>query len=134
MSAQHWMGIAALAGAAGSFAISPAQADGERFALACIGTETGEAVNYAWRWGDRPWHQEKVYPGKWHALYWDYDYPGQKVSPQLQVRYDDDLRSAKHMVVSRLDRFAADSTDCDCEGKRYYFRRRGMEIYLFTPD
>lgn len=111
------------------------QAEPTRFALTCIGTETSDTINFEYRWGSNDsWTQTDVSPGRWAMLTYKYDYPGKNRSPQLQIRYDDDLSSDSHYVISDLQSFAAVNRYCEAEGKRYNFHARGLELYLTGDD
>ena len=111
-----------------------ARAEAARYALACIGTETGWTVNFSYRWGSEGWRQMSVEPGKWIKLYWTYDYPGQNRSPTLLIRYDDDLSSSSNMVRTELRAYAAAYLDCEKQGKTYNFYTRGNELYVQEED
>jgi len=79
-----------------------------RYALACVGTETGGKVNFQVRWGSNDsWVATSVNPGKWKVLTHQYDYPGENKSPQLQIRFDDDLSNDSHMVIVDLNAYAS---------------------------
>lgn len=112
-----------------------AMAESARFALACIGSETGYTVNFSYRWGNSgPWENSSVGPGKWIKLMWNYDYPGENRSPKLVVRYDDDTSSATNTVRTDLEAYAAKEADCEGQGKTYNFYERGSELYIQEED
>lgn len=104
------------------------------YALACVGTETGYTVNFAYRWGTQSWQQRSVAPGRWIKLYWNYDYPGENRSPTLTIRYDDDLTNRSNMVRTDLKAYAAAYLDCEKQGKTYNFYARGDELYVQEED
>lgn len=115
--------------------IGAAPAAAQRFALTCIGTQTGDEVHFQYRWGsDEPWTQASVKPDEWRTLTFKYEYAGENSSPQLQVRYDDDLSSESNLVVSDLESYAAKNRYCEAEGKTYNFYQRGQELYLNAED
>lgn len=116
--------------------MTPATADpATRHALVCIGTETGEAVNFQSRWGDDgTWSSNSVAPGKWRILSYPYDYPGENRSPGLQVRFDDDLSSDRHMVIVKVDAYAAAGKSCEKEGATYNFYARSGVLDLVRED
>lgn len=113
----------------------PASAQRTQFALACLGTETGYTVNFSWRWGDSGrWTQSSVAPGKWKGFRWNYDYPGENRSPNLNVRYDDDATGGTNYVVTKLAAYAAWQEDCEGQGKTFNFYQRGNELYIQEED
>ncbi len=112
-----------------------ASAQSTRFALTCIGTETGYTVNFAYRWGTSgEWKNSSVAPGKWIKLMWNYDSPDENRSPQLTVRYDDNTTSATNIVRTDLKAYAASSANCEKQGKTYNFYERGTELYIREED
>ena len=112
-----------------------ASAQSTRFALACIGTETGYTVNFSYRWGSTgTWKSSSVAPGKWVKLMWNYEYPGENRSPQLTVRYDDNTTTASNIVRTDLKAYAASDSNCENQGKTYNFYERGTELYIQEED
>jgi hypothetical protein len=113
-----------------------AMAAGSTHALTCIGTETGESVNFSYRWGpSRDWKSTAVQPGKWLLLSWRYKYADYNRSPQLEFRYDDDSTDGAHFVHTKVRSYAvSDIRDCENQGFRYEFRLRGNEVYLLEVD
>lgn len=112
-----------------------AAAQSTRFALTCIGTETGYTVNFAYRWGSSAqWKNSSVAPGKWVKLMWNYQVPGENRSPQLTVRYDDNTTSATNIVRTDLKAYAASNSNCENQGKTYNFYERGTELYIQEED
>ncbi|MEN9205383.1 MAG: hypothetical protein Q6K70_06220 [Thermostichales cyanobacterium DRC_bins_46] len=109
-----------------------------RFAMTCIGTEAGSAINFAYRWGESgSWENTSVEPGKWLILTWRYDYPNQNRSPVLTVRYDADFTSATSFVVEQLESYAAPiDSNCEQYGKTYnfYTSRTGDTLFLVAED
>lgn len=112
-----------------------APAHAEDFALTCIGTQTGYSINFEYRWGeDDEWTSTTVAPGQWHLLGYHYKVPGRHQSPQLQVRYDDDLTDGVHPVVTSIRSYAAYSQDCEGEGWRYNFFERDNELFIRNEE
>lgn len=112
-----------------------AAAQSTRFALACIGTETGYTVNFAYRWGSSgEWKSTSVAPGRWVKLMWNYKYSGENRSPQLTVRYDDNTTSSTNIVRTDLKAYAASDSNCENQGKTYNFYERGSELYIREED
>lgn len=111
-----------------------AHAGAARYALACVGTETGYTVNFSYRWGSEGWRQMSVAPGKWIKLYWTYEYAGQNRSPTLTIRYDDDLTNRSNFVRTDLKAYAAEYLNCEDQGKTYNFYTRGDELYVQEED
>ena len=105
-------------------------------ALTCISTNTGDTVNFSYRWGSkRDWKSTKVVPGEWLLLSWRYQYAGYNRSPQLEIRYDDDFTDGAHFVRTQLKSYAvSDNRACETQGLRYEFRLRGNELYLLKMD
>lgn len=113
----------------------PVAAQQTRYALACLGTETGWTVNFSWRWGDSGrWTDSSVAPGRWKGFRWNYDYPGENRSPLLNIRYDDDTTNRTNFVITRLNAYAAFKEDCEGQGKTYNFYQRGNELYIQEED
>ena len=101
------------------------------FALTCIETNTGYTINFQYRWGEEDgWTSTSVEPGRWRMTWHMYDYPDENRSPQLQVRYDDDLTSSSNYVITSLDSYAAYKKDCEGEGKKYRFWSRHSELFI----
>ena len=112
-----------------------ASAQYTRFALACVGTETGYTVNFSYRWGTSgQWRTSSVEPGRWIKLMWNYDRPGENRSPKLAIRYDDDTTSRTNIVVTDLRAYAASQSNCEDQGKTYNFYQRGNELYVQEED
>jgi len=112
-----------------------AAAQQTRFALACVGTETGYTINFSYRWGTTgQWIRTSVAPKKWALLIWKYDRPGQNHSPELTIRYDDDTTDNSNYVRSSLKAYAAKESNCEKEGKTYNFYERGQELYIQEED
>lgn len=105
------------------------------YALTCVGTNTEYTINYEYRWGeDDEWKTASVEPGHWKMHSWDYDYPGEASSPQLAIRYDDDLGDGANHVVTNLDSYAAEYKNCEDEGKTYDFWERDNELFVQEND
>ena len=112
-----------------------ALAQGTQFALTCIGTETGDTVNFQYRWGpDGEWRTTRVQPGKWQAISYRYRYEGENRAPQLEVRFDDDMTSDVNMVRQKLSSYAARTSHCESEGFTYNFFNRRGELFLMTDE
>jgi hypothetical protein len=112
-----------------------ASAQSTKFALACIGTETGYSVNFAYRWGSSgEWTSATVAPGKWLKLTWNYKFAGENKSPALNVRYDDNTTGVTNIVRTPLKAYAATQSDCEDQGKTFNFYQRGTELYISEED
>ena len=105
-------------------------AGAKEFALACVSSATGDTIYFEYRWGNDDWEQLEAEPDQWQMLMWNYDYRNENRSPQLQVRYDDDMSDYENYVVTDIEAFAADNEDCEGEGKTYHFQDRGGELFL----
>lgn len=117
-----------------AIAAAPAQA-GTKYALTCIGSETGYTINYQYRWGNNgSWQTASVKPGAWKNHRYNYKYEGENSAPQLQVRYDDDASSGSNMVITKLDSYAASYNDCEAQGKTYDFYETRGELNLQAND
>lgn len=115
-------------------ASQPARAEAV-YALTCIGTDTGYTIHYEYRWGeDDEWKAASVEPGNWKLHTWNYDYPGANTSPQLTIRYDDDLTGGSNHVTTDLGSYAAEYKDCEDEGKIYEFWEQGDELFVQEVD
>jgi hypothetical protein len=109
---------------------SPARAEAT-MALTCIETDTNYTIRYQYRWGDNDeWKDTSVEPGYWNEHWWEYDYPGENRSPTFQVRYDDDLGEGSNFVITKLSSYAAESKDCEGEGKTFEFWADGNELNI----
>lgn len=112
-----------------------ALAQGTQFSLTCIGTETGDTINFQYRWGpDGEWRTTRVQPGKWQAISYRYRYEGENRAPQLEVRFDDDMTSDVNMVRQKLNSYAARTSHCESEGYTYNFFNRRGELFLMTDE
>ncbi len=109
---------------------SIALAQSKRMALTCVGTKVG-AINFSYRWGeDGDWTNVQIGPGKWQVMAWRYNRQNENQSPQLQIRYDDDLGKGENFSVTDLESYAASSDDCDAEGKTYHFVEIDGELFV----
>lgn len=122
-------GLATLGLVMASILTVPA-ASAKNFALACVSTATGDTIYFEYRWGNDDWTSVTAEPDQWQMLMWNYDYRNENRSPRLQVRYDDDMSDGENYVVTDLQAFAADSEDCEGEGKTYHFQDRRGELFL----
>ena len=112
-----------------------ASAQSARFALTCVGTETGYTIPFTYRWGNSgQWRSASVEPGRWVKLMWNYDYAGENRSPQLRIRYDDNTTRAVNIVNTPLNSYAASSSNCEDQGKTYNFYQRNNELYVQEED
>lgn len=112
-----------------------ALAQGTQFSLTCIGTETGDAINFQYRWGpDGEWRATRVQPGKWQAISYRYRYEGENRAPQLEVRFDDDMGAGVNLVRQKLSSYAARTSHCESEGFTYNFFNRRGELFLLTEE
>lgn len=136
MKSRHWLRVmVALSFAAGMVSAVPALAKGSRMALACIGTKTGDTVYFAYRWGeDANWTEVSIAPGKWQVMSWRYARPNENRSPQLQVRYDDDMSEGENFVVTDIGAHAAVGDNCEAEGQTYHFIVVDDELFLDADD
>jgi hypothetical protein len=104
------------------------------FALTCVSTHSGDTVYFEYRWGeDDEWADVTAEPDQWQQLMWKYDQHDQGNSPQLQVRFDDDMSRGENYVITDLESYAATSEDCEGEGKTYHFEDRNGELFV-TED
>lgn len=114
--------------------LSVSSAGAKEFALACVSSATGDSIYFEYRWGNDDWESVTAEPDQWQMLMWNYDRRNQNRSPQLQIRYDDDMSNSENYVVTDLEAYAADSEDCEGEGKTYHFHDRGGELFLVEDD
>ncbi len=106
-------------------------AEAGSFALTCIKSNTGQKINFQYRWGSNDsWKSASVRPGYWQQIWHMYDYPDENRSPRLQVRYDDDLSASSNFVITSLNSYSAYRKDCEGEGREYVFWRRGSELFI----
>lgn len=114
---------------------SIAQAQQARYALTCLGTNTGTKISFQYRWGDSgSWNEDTADPGKCTKMLWEYATPGQNRSPKLSVRYDDDYSSGVNVVVTPLLSYAAKDLNCERSGKTYNFYLKGSELVIRAED
>src|ERR1700760_820164 len=66
---------------------SPARAD-DRYAKVCIKNETTANMKFSWRFGDDPWKQVDLTPGRQEIFWYEYAKVNQDRSPYLFIRYD----------------------------------------------
>ncbi len=127
-----WMRCVLAAGVlTAALAAGPAAARNNEFALACISSDTGDTVYFAYRWGTRgEWTEVTADPDQWRMLMWNYDRANANRSPQLQVRYDDDMSDGENFVVTDVEAYAANAEDCEGQGKTYHFQNRRGELFL----
>lgn len=131
---RHFL-AAALVVAGAAMHTHDAHAAGTQFALTCIGTETGGAINFQYRWGPSgEWRSASVQPGRWQAITYRYGYEGENRAPQLEIRYDDDMSSAANFVRTRVQSYAARAMNCEAEGYTYNFVNRSGELFLRPED
>jgi len=105
------------------------------FALTCVGTETGYTIHFQYRWGkDDDWKRVSVAPGKWQLLRYTYAEPGRHYSPQLQIRYDDDLSDGERYVITPLETYAATRENCEKQGRTFNFEEDGSELVVVSGD
>ena len=113
----------------------PSHAQEARYALTCLGTNTGTKISFQYRWGDSgSWNEDTADPGKWTKMMWEYASPGQNRSPKLSVRYDDDYTSRTRVVVTPLVAYAAKDLNCERSGKTYNFYLKGSELVIRAED
>jgi len=113
----------------------PGQAQQARHALTCLGTNTGSTVSFQYRWGESgSWNENTAVPGKWTKMMWEYATPGQNRSPNLTVRYDDNMTSAQNVVRTQLVSYAAKDLNCERSGKTYNFYLKGDELVIRAED
>jgi hypothetical protein len=118
-----------------SLGAQQAHAADTQFALTCIGTETGSAVNFQYRWGeDSEWRTSRTRPGSWQVISYRYQYPGQNRSPQLELRFDDDMSSRVNTVRQKVKSYAARTKQCESEGASYNFIDRDGELFVVLED
>ena len=114
---------------------SPTQAQQTRYALTCLGTNTGTRVSFQYRWGGSgSWNENTAEPGKWTKMLWEYQTPGQNRSPNLTVRYDDNVTAAQNFVVTSLLSYSAKDLNCERSGKTYNFYLKGSELIIRAED
>jgi hypothetical protein len=106
----------------------------KNFALACVSSATGDTIYFEYRWGNDDWEAVTAEPDQWQMLMWHYNYRNENRSPQLQVRYDDDMSGREHYVITDLEAYAANDENCEGEGKTYHFHDRGSELFLVEDD
>jgi hypothetical protein len=109
-----------------------------RFAMTCIGTEVGSAINFSYRWGTTgSWENVSVEPDKWSILTWRYSRPNENQSPVLSIRYDADFTSGTRYVVESLESYASPiDKNCEAYGKTYnfYTDNSGNQLLLVPED
>lgn len=105
------------------------------FALTCVSSATGDTIYFEYRWGsDDDWESVSAEPDSWQMLMWKYDEYDVNNSPQLQIRFDDDLSRFENYVRVDLESYAATSEDCEGEGKTYHFHDDGGELDIHADD
>lgn len=106
-------------------------ADNKRQALVCIGTETGETVNFQFRWGTTGrWSDTiEVEPGYWRAIIFKYSFPSKNKVTQLQIKYNDNLTNGVHNVISNIKSYDVINSNCNADGKKVMFFKRGSTLF-----
>ena len=97
-----------------------------RYAQACITNKTKATIYYKTRWGDGPWKDISIYPGKrrWHS--WRYREADHNRSPHLRVRFDSDLSGDRYWQTYKLEKNATPQEgDCQRYGVEYVFKYDG---------
>jgi hypothetical protein len=113
----------------------PSHGQQARYALTCLGTETGTKIRFQYRWGESgSWNEDTADPGKWTQMMWEYATPGQNRSPKLSVRYDDDYGQGMNVVITPLLSYAAKDLNCERSGKTYNFYLKGSELVIREED
>ena len=99
----------------------------DRFAMSCLENKTNLTVNYSVKWGSNgTWKGNHLAPGARNSHTWEYAQGKVGVSPQLYVRFDDDLSGRVKQREYVLESYRApQKTDCKGYGKEYVFRYDG---------
>ncbi|MCP9849680.1 hypothetical protein KBY88_07625 [Cyanobium sp. Morenito 9A2] len=118
-----------------TFSSLPSYSQQQRYALTCLGTNTGTKIKFQYRWGDSgAWNEDTADPGRWTKMLWEYETPGQNKSPTLTVKYDDDYTSSTHIVTTPLKSYAARDLNCERSGKTYNYYLKSSELVIRSED
>jgi hypothetical protein len=102
------------------FTFSAAQAD-DRYAKVCIKNETTANMLFSWRFGDDPWKQVDLTPGRQEIFWYEYAKVNQDRSPYLYIRYDAKLNGKKEEAKQLHLNRAAGNDNCN-QAKMHAFR------------
>ena len=100
--------------------LSAARAD-DRYAKACIKNETTANIKFSWRFGDDPWRQADLTPGRQEIFWYEYAKVNADRSPYLYVSYDAELNGKKE-ESKRLELYRAAGNDNCNHAKMHVFR------------
>jgi hypothetical protein len=112
----------AIAAATSILAATAAQAD-TRFGVVCLTNKTSANIGFSFRVGTKgQWESRHLGPGQARVFRHKFDRPNENKAPNIELRYDSDVRSNKnYSSTSTLTRYAAVGDTCK-EGKQYEFQ------------
>ena len=98
----------------------------DRYAMTCLENKTSVTLNYSYRWGDDgQWKKHSLSPGSRTAHAWPYTKDKVGYSPDLVVKFDDNLSGLTKWRDKTLQSYRApQETDCRY-GKKYHFHYDG---------
>jgi hypothetical protein len=99
---------------------SAARAD-DRYAKVCIKNETTANIKFSWRFGDDPWKQVDLTPGRQEIFWYEYAKVNADRSPYLYVSYDSKI-SGKKEESKKLELYRAAGNDNCNQAKMHVFR------------
>ena len=102
-----------------------------RYGVTCMVNETEGTINFEYRWGKEKWKSRKFNSGDTWRSWWEYDRRGRFVSPNLQIRFDEDMTSRARWVTYTLKRNR--SPDNGCKSAKVYLlgTNRSGDLVLF---
>ena len=98
----------------------------DRYAMTCLENKTSVTLNYSTRWGpDGHWKRHSLSPGDRIAHAWPYAQGHVGHSPDLVVKFDDNLSGQTKWRERTLESYRApQETDCRY-GRKYHFHYDG---------
>lgn len=110
------------------FAVAaPAAAQETTHGCACVTNTTKVDASYRYRWGDGPWRDVKLAPGRRGWMCWAYE-GEQKKSPTLAFLIDVDPTGGQAWTAQVLERVQTTGAHCDKVG------RGGHYDIVYRPD
>jgi hypothetical protein len=80
---------------------------------ACVHNETGQSINFRYKFGDGNWKNVKLQAGWEDAICWKYGAGGAKASPDLRFELDVDMTKGSAWTVYSLTRIQTPGDTCN---------------------
>jgi hypothetical protein len=102
-----------------------------RYGKACIKNETTADMKFSWRFGNDPWKQVALGPGKTEIFWHEYKTVNDNRSPPLHISYDAKLNGNKQ-ENKKLELYRAAGNDNCNQAKKHAFRFEGSDKNFIT--